>query len=164
MNFVTALQARFNTLALREQRLVSLAALLVGVALLWWLALAPALVTLRAAPEQHAKLDAQIQQMQALRAQAQAMQAQPPMAPDEVRRQLEATAKQRLPGANLLVTGDRATLTLKAASSDALAQFLSQARANARVLPVESRLVKQPVELPLWDGSLVLVLPVSTKP
>lgn len=164
MNFVTALQARFNTLALREQRLVSLVALLVGVALLWWLALAPALATLRAAPAQHAKLDAQIQQMQALRAQAQAMQAQPPMAPDEVRRQLEATAKQRLPGANLLVTGDRATLTLKAASSDALAQFLSQARANARVLPVESRLVKQPVEPPLWDGSLVLVLPVSTKP
>lgn len=164
MNSFAALQARFNALALREQSLVGLAALLVAVALLWWLALAPALATLRAAPAQHANLDAQIQQMQALRAQAQAMQAQPPMASDEARRQLEAITKQRLPGANLLVTGDRATLTLKAASSDALAQFLSQARANARVLPLESRLAKQPVEPPLWDGSLVLVLPVSAKP
>jgi general secretion pathway protein M len=42
----------------------ALAAAVVGLALLWWLALAPALATLRAAPAQRAALQAQAQQMQ----------------------------------------------------------------------------------------------------
>ena len=164
MSFLALLQARFNTLGARERRLVSLAVVLVVAALIWWLALAPALVTLRVAPAQHEKLDAQIQQMQDLRAQAQAMQAQPPMAADESRRQLEASAKQRLPNVNIQVTGERATLTFKAVNGDILAQFLSQARANARALPLEARLVKTSADPSQWDGSLVLALPGSGKP
>ena len=72
----SALQAAWNKLAPREQTLVSAAAAVVGLALLWWLLLAPALHTLRSASAQHAKLDAQLQHMQALASEAQQLQAQ----------------------------------------------------------------------------------------
>ena len=164
MNFFAVLKARFSALALREQRLVSLALILVLLALVWWLALSPALGSLRAAPAQHAKLDAQLQQMQSMRSQVQTMQAQPPMAIEEARRQLEAAVKQRLPAANLIFTGERASLTVKAAGADALAQFLAQARANARVLPLEVHWVKNNSVPASWDGTLILALPTPTKP
>ena len=70
------LRLRWSALAQREQNLLLIAASVVLLALLWWVALAPALSTLRAAPEQHRTLDAQLQRMQALQAQAQALQAQ----------------------------------------------------------------------------------------
>ena len=73
----TPLRARWQTLAPREQNLVRAAVALVVLALLWWLALAPALQTLRTAPARHATLDAQLQRMQALQAEAQQLQGAP---------------------------------------------------------------------------------------
>jgi hypothetical protein len=49
----------------------------VALALLWWIALAPALRTLAAAPAEHAQLDAQLQQMATLQNRAKALQSQP---------------------------------------------------------------------------------------
>ena len=69
----SALSTHWQTLGPREQHLVRAAALLVALALLWWLALAPALHTLRSAPARHAALDAQLQQTQALQAEAEAL-------------------------------------------------------------------------------------------
>ena len=66
-----ALAARWQALAPREQTLVLAAGGLVLLALLWWLALAPALQTLRTAPARHAALDQQVQRMQPLQAEAQ---------------------------------------------------------------------------------------------
>ena len=47
------LRARWNALAPREQNMTLLAGGVVALALLWWLALAPALHSLRTAPERH---------------------------------------------------------------------------------------------------------------
>ncbi|BEP63345.1 hypothetical protein GmRootV213_38990 [Variovorax sp. V213] len=63
MNFGEQLRARWASLDLRERRMVAIAATLVVLALLWWIALAPALRTLAAARAEHARLDAQLQQM-----------------------------------------------------------------------------------------------------
>ena len=71
------------------------AALLVAAALLWWLALAPALATLRQAEVQRPLLDAQWQRMQALQAEAAALKASPRMGQDEALRALETLVKQR---------------------------------------------------------------------
>jgi len=46
MNFSEQLRARWAALELRERRMVAIAAALVALALLWWVALAPALRTL----------------------------------------------------------------------------------------------------------------------
>ena len=154
------IQAWWDALAARERALVAGAALLVGLALLWWVAVAPALTTLRTADAQHQALDAQLQSMRALQAEAQALQSQPKVRQDEALRALEASVKPLGGTAQLGVVGDRATVTLRGATADAVAQWLVQARINARAVPVEARLTRRVVVGPAtWDGTVVLNLP-----
>lgn len=161
MKLPPALQARWDALAAREKRLVLAAMALVGAALVWWIAIGPAIQTLRSAAASHQRLDVQVQQMKALAAQAQALQSQPKAGLDESLRALEASTTQRLgAGARLSVVGDRATLTLRNVPAEALAQWLAQARINARALPTEARLVRSAAPgSASWDGTLVLGLP-----
>ena len=152
-------QGRWDALAPRERRLLSGAAALVAVALVWWVTLSPALTRLKTAAVQGPQLEAQLQQMQSLKAQALALQSQPKLSGTDAQAALESLVKQRLAGTGqLMVAGDRATLTLKGAEADALAQWLAQARVNARAVPFEVRLVKSAVPSS-WDGTVVLSLP-----
>jgi general secretion pathway protein M len=172
------LRQRWDALGGRERRLVLVAALIVGAALLWWIALGPAISTLKKAQAQHTELDAQLQQMQSLKSQASALAALPKISVEDARRALDASLKQTLAAsAQMMMVGNRATVTLKGASPDLLAQWLLQARINARAVPSEVRLVKaappptlanpvagtasavvaaNPVR---WDGTVVLTLP-----
>jgi general secretion pathway protein M len=154
MNMLTQLQTRWRSVTPREQRWVMLAGALTSLALLWWLALAPALAVLKAAPAQHQTLDAQLQHMQRLQAQAKALQAQPVLSVDEARLALELSLKPLGTAAQMTVQLDRVIVTLKAVSASALAQWLATARQNAHTAPVEAHLVRNPAGS--WDGSLVL--------
>jgi general secretion pathway protein M len=156
MKLITSLQSHWKTISAREQRLLLAALALIVGAALWWLALAPALATLRSAESQARLQDAQLQTMLGLQAQAQLIQAQPPLAPGESRRLLEATVKALGATAQLVVMGERATLTLKGVSAEALTQCLVQARLNARTLPNEAHLTRNAAGT--WDGSLLLNL------
>lgn len=150
--------AAWAGLAPREKMLAGGAAVLVGIALLWWLAVAPALAVLRASDAQHQALDAQLARMRALQQQAQALQSQPKQNQDESLRLLEASVRQRLgTGARMVVAGDRVTLTLAGTPPEALATWLSQARVNARAVPAEARLTRGAAGG--WDGTVVLTLP-----
>jgi general secretion pathway protein M len=145
-------------LAPREKMLAAAAGVFVLIALLWWLAVAPALATLGASDAQHQSLDAQLARMRNLQQQAQALQGQPKQNPDESLRLLEAAVRQRLgTSARMVVAGERVTLTLTAAPADALAIWLSQARVNARAVPTEARLTRGASGG--WDGTVVLTLP-----
>lgn len=150
------LQERWSRIARREQVLLQLALTLLLLALLWWLGLAPALKTLRAAPAQQLQLEAQLQQMQRLQTQAKLLQNQPRMAFDEARRALEASVKPLGAAVQLSVAGERATVNLKGLSADALAQWLAQARLNARAVPEQAHLVRNAALA--WDGTLVFYL------
>lgn len=156
MKMMDIAQARWRTTSPREQRLLLVAFALVLGALLWWVALAPALATLKGAEVRQRVLDAQWQQMQRLQAQALALQAQPPLAPAVARGLLEASLKTLGDTAQLSVTGERVTVTLKATPADALAQWLAQVRLNVRTAPSEARLVRNAAGS--WDGALVLTL------
>ncbi len=173
---LSALGARWQALAPREQRLLLAASALVLLALLWWLALAPALQTLRTAGPRHSALDAQLQHMQSLQAEALQLQAQPRIRPDDAQRALQSSVAETLGAtARLSLNGDRATLTLQGAPADALAAWLAQARSNARAVPLETHLTRSapggaraaaaPATRPpapaavRWDGSIVLALP-----
>jgi general secretion pathway protein M len=152
------LRAHWTALAPRERTLVLAAASLVAAALVWWVALAPAIATLRASASEHRALDAQLAQMQRLRAQAQAMQALPRQDPQEAMRMLEAAIQQQLgTSARYTIAGDRVTVTLANAPAAALAQWLAQVRTNARAVPAEARLTRNATGG--WDGSVVLTLP-----
>ena len=187
------LRARWAALAPREQRLLGGAAALVALALVWWLALAPALRTLRTAPAEHARLDAQMQKMTTLQARAKALQSQPRANPADAMRALESGMRERLGGNAQLQSqggGDGVRVTLKGVEADALAQWLAQARSNARALTREAHLTRasarpdtpparsangrppspaQPApappdpasDAPHWDGSVVLGLPAE---
>ena len=50
-----------------------------------------------------------------------------------------------------------ATVTLTGTAPDALAQWIAQARLNARAIPAEAHLLRN--SSGLWDGNLVLTLP-----
>lgn len=174
---IAPLQARWKALAPREQSLVLAAGSVIGLAVLWWVFMAPALQTLRTAPARHAELDAQLQRMHALQAEAMQLQAAPRARSGDAVRTLQSGLAQRLgPSAQMATTSDRATLTLKAAPADRLADWLSQARSTAHAVPVEMRLVRSaaassagnnakpaaPVAqdgVPRWDGTVVLALP-----
>jgi general secretion pathway protein M len=158
MNMPTLLKSRWDGLAAREKLLTASAGALIAAALVWLVLLGPALATLRSAETQRRTLDEQLRQMQSLQAQAQALQAQPKQNRDDAARLLELSVRQRLgTSARILLAGDRATVTLTGASPDALAQWLTQARVNARTLPSEARIARNAAGL--WEGTLVLALP-----
>lgn len=159
MSALTELQGRWRSVSPREQRLLLLALGVLLLALLWWVALAPALKVLKTAPQQHLALDAQHQQMQRLQAQALVLRAQPLMTATEARSALEASLKPLGDSAQMVVQVERVTVTLKAVAPDALAQWLATARQNARTVPTEARLMRNAAGA--WDGTVVLQLPAS---
>jgi general secretion pathway protein M len=154
-----ALRQAMAGLQPRERRAVTLALWVVGLGLLWWIALAPAWSTLSQASERHAGVDAQLAEMRNMAASAQALRAlgnpPPPDRETALRALDQATAAL---GANgqIEVLGERATLTLNNASPEALAQWLQQMRLNARLVPVEARLTRAEGAVPVWSGMLVV--------
>ncbi|MCR6478289.1 type II secretion system protein M [Variovorax sp. ZS18.2.2] len=178
MNFSEQLKARWAALETRERQMVGAAIALVALALLWWVALAPALRTLAAAPAEHAQLDAQLQQMATLQNRAKALQSQPRLARDDALRSLETSVREGL-GVNnaqlMTAGGDGATVTLRATPASTVAQWLAQARGNAHAVPREVHLTRAPVAPPAtptpaskdapqlpqvrWEGTVVMALP-----
>ena len=161
-----ALRQHWASLAPREQTLVLAAATVLGLALLWWLLLAPALAQLRASPARHAALDAQLQQMQAL--QAQALHLKDILRPtgNETLPVLWRSLGQQLSaGTQMSTTGDRAAITLKDVPPEALAQWLAQVRSTTRAVPTEARLMRNTASTggasppAPWNGTLTLALP-----
>lgn len=139
--------------------MVGLGAALLSIALVWIFGVAPALKIVRAAPAQLEALDAQLQSITKLAAQAKGLQGRPSLARNDALRALESSLQQRF-GANaqLNVSGQRATVTLKGAAPDVLVQWLNQARVGARAIAVQANLTRGTSG---WDGSIVFDLPPS---
>ncbi len=152
-------QAAWSALPARERRLLAAALAVVALAALWWVGLSPALQTLRSAQAQQRALDAELQTMRALAAEAASLQALPRIRTDDSRKALELSVSQRLGASGqLTVAGESATVTLKGVSAGALTQWLAQARSNARATPVQARLTLNAARTG-WDGNVVLALP-----
>ncbi len=152
-------QAAWTALAARERLLVGSVLAVVALAVLWWVGLSPALDILRNAESRHRSLDAQLQTMRALAAEAGSLQTLPRIKTADSLKALDLSVKQRLGAtAQLAVAGERATVTLRGVSAEALTQWLAQARSNARAVPVEARLSLNAARTG-WDGSVVLALP-----
>jgi general secretion pathway protein M len=124
----------------REQQLLGLGALVLALAAIWSLALAPAWRTWQEAPERQARLDSQSQQMQQLQTQAKSLQQPSPITRAEALTWLENNLNELGPEARINLQGERASLSLSAAPAEALARWLSQARERAQALPVQAQL------------------------
>lgn len=168
---VQLLATRWAALASRERVLVGGAIALIAVSLLWWVGISPALKQLRQARAAAPAIDAQLQLMRSQSAEATSLKAQRALSYDESLRSLENSVKTLGTGSTLSVSDARASISLRAVSGDALAQWLAQVRANARLVPSELRLKQTatssatsaaPASLPLaptWEGTIVLGLP-----
>jgi general secretion pathway protein M len=158
----SALTQRWASFAPRERALIATAVILVTSALLWWVGIAPALSTLRSAQEASPALDAQLQLMRTQAQEAASLKAQRSLSYDESLRALEGSMKALGAAGSLTVSDSRASVSLRGASGDALAQWLSQVRANARLVPAELRLKKAASVAPsapaAWDGNVVFNL------
>ncbi len=128
--------AAWRGLAPRERTLVSVAAALVAVALLWLLAVQPAWRTLGRAPAELDRLDAEWQVMQRLAAEAQALRDAPPVPVEQAQAALKAASERLGPKAQLSLNGDRVVVRFEAIGPSQLREWLAEARAGARARPV----------------------------
>ena len=111
LGFLQQAAIRWQAFAPRERALIGAAFGVVLLALLWSLAIAPALAVLKTAPAQRSALDAKLQHMQNLQTQAKTLQALPKIKSNEAARALELLAKQRFgTTAQLTLAGNQATL------------------------------------------------------
>lgn len=152
-----ALAAAWRARDARERSLLQLAAWVLGLYLLWALALQPAWATLRSAPARLDALDAQLQQMQAQAAQVQALRALPPLPPPQARAALQAATARLGAKARLSEQGPRAVLTLTGADTVELQTWLQEVRTGARAHAVEVDLQRQPQQG--LSGTVVVALP-----
>ena len=130
----------WRALPARERTLLAVAAGVVGLYLLWVLALQPALRTERLAPRELATLEAQTLAMQSLAAEATELRAAPPVSRDQAHAALKAATERLGDAGKLSLQGDRAVLTVTNAGTAALRDWLAEARAGARARPLEASL------------------------
>lgn len=158
------LQASWSALQPRERRLIAFAALLIAAALLWMVALAPALATLRQAPAARAALQADVARMQHLQRTARALQAKPPLDRTQSLAAFQ-TATQKTLGAAAQVSNAESVIrvTLKDVPAQSLADWLAEVRTSAHLLPAEAQLRRAPASAAdataRWNGTLSFNLP-----
>src|SRR5262245_6540751 len=135
-------QAReqWNGMPPRQRLLMGTAIALVAVALVWSLAVQPALTTLRTAPVALSSLDTQLQQMQRLAAEVRELRAAPPVSSTQSMSALRTATERLGSNARLSVVGDRATVTLTGVEAAAVTTWLSEVRAGARARVLEAQL------------------------
>lgn len=139
----------------RERRLVAAAAWLVGLFLLWSLALQPAWRTVREAPARLDELDRQLQSMQALAGDVRELRAAPPLPRAQASAALRAASERLGPKGRLSEQGERAVVTLEGVSGEQLRAWLLEVRGAARARPVELNLTRGEQGV---SGTVVLAL------
>lgn len=157
-NWTAPVRARWRALGQRERRWLAIAAWVVGLFLLWAVAIAPAWRTTRAAPAQLDQLDAQLQQMQRQASEARELRAIPSIGAAQAASALKAASEGLGAAGRLQLAGDRATLTLSGANGTQLRDWLAEARSAARARPIEANLTRGAQG---YSGTIVVALPTG---
>lgn len=152
----TALTAYWQRLAEREKWAVGVAGVAVLAAVVWWVAIAPALKTLRQAPLTLQQLDLQLAQMQGLALEAERLRQTPSISASQAEAALRAATVRLSDEVNLNIQGDRATVSLSNVPGWALAPWLAEVRVGAHARPESAQLNK--VSEHNYSGTIVLVL------
>lgn len=151
-----ALAKHYQSLAERERTAVAIGGALLVLVLLWWVGLAPALRTLKAAPAQIEALDGQLLEMQRLATEAKALRATPAVPLAQAQAALTASAQRLADKVRPNVQGERAVVELMGIDGESLSGWLSELRANARARVVEAQLTRSPQGT--YTGRLTLAL------
>ena len=136
----SSVQARWESLAPRERRLVTLAAWALGLAALWTWGLQYPWQAGRQAEAQLQRLDEQWLVMQRQAAEAQGLRAVAPLPAGQAEQALKAATARLGTRGRLARQGARAVLTVEGVSPSELQAWWTEARAGARARPVEMQL------------------------
>jgi len=151
-----AWRTRWASMAQRERQFVMAAAWFIGLTLLVLVGVRPALRTLNEAPPQLRAIRVQLDDMRGLAEEAQMLRSRPPVPQIQAEAALKAATERLGQGAQLTLQGDRATVTLNKVPGEALATWLEEVRAGARVRPVEAKLTQ--VDTGRYAGVIVVAL------
>jgi general secretion pathway protein M len=139
----------------RERRLLAAGASLVGLALLWLVAVQPAWQLLRSAPVRLDTLDAQTQAMQRLALETRELRAAPQVSAAQSLAALRSASERLGARGKLVVQGDRAILTIDGIDGDTLRAWLAEVRSGARARAIEAQLSRGAQG---YSGSITLML------
>ena len=140
----------------REQTGIQAALLLLALWLVWSVAVAPAWQLLSNSSAQRERLNQQTAQMQALQQLALELRQQVPVSPDQAAQSLQSLSASLGRNSPINRQGASVTVNFKAASPAALAEFLTQARAQAHAQVSQAHWQQSDGA---WSGQLVLQLP-----
>ncbi|MEY4560958.1 MAG: hypothetical protein RLZZ618_235 [Pseudomonadota bacterium] len=145
----------WNALGARERLGATLAGCAIGIWIIWLIAVAPALRTLREAPPRIDAADAQLQSMQRLAAEARELRGTSRIQTAQAVDALKSVADRLGDKARLTMQGDRATFNLNAVTGAELKALLGEVRSGARARPVEAQLTRGPKG---YSGTLILAV------
>ena len=159
---VAVIQARWQALGARERLAVRVAMLVVGLALIWSVAVAPALRTLATIGVRQAVAEADLAQAKQLQQLAQTLATKPRMSTRDSAKALQLSVEKAFGSkAQWSLSGDRATVTLKSVDPKELADWLAMVRLNAHTTPAELQLSRSLASTtnPVWSGRIVVTVP-----
>ena len=156
--WLAPLRARWDQSSPREQMALRVALVVLVLAGVWAVALRPAWTALRTAQAQAPAVHVQYIQVLQWQAQAQALRAQATAPSGEPRALLQASMATLGPSARLVALGAQMECTFQDADAAALAQWLTQARLQARARPVQAHLSQNAGR---WSGRVLLQLPAA---
>lgn len=139
----------------RERQAVALVATLLIVFAVWSVLVQPAWRVASTAPAQIDQLNAQLEQMKRVAAEAQGLRGTPPVTVAQASAALKSSTERLGDKARLTLQGDRATLTLNGVAGDALRAWLVEARSGARARPLEAQLQRGANG---YTGSLIVAI------
>ncbi|HEY4068587.1 MAG TPA: type II secretion system protein GspM [Burkholderiaceae bacterium] len=141
----------------RERQAVVVVVLVLVLFLLWSLFVQPALRTIREAPAQLDRLEAQTQQVQRATNEVDVLRGATRVSPAQAGAALKAATDRLGANAKLNLQGDRATLTIAGTGVDATALrgWLTEARSGARARPIDAQLQRSSAG---YTGTLGVVL------
>jgi len=148
----TQASATWRARAPRERIALAVAALVLIALVVWALLVAPALATLRSAPQQLESLEAQLLQMRSMAAEVRELRNTTPVAAAQSGLAIKAAAERYGDKVRLTLQADRALVTLVNASPEQLRALLVEVRSAARARAVEAQLTRVPAG---YSGTLM---------
>jgi general secretion pathway protein M len=149
------LTARWIAMAPRERAGIAAAGVTLGALLFWSLAIGPAWRTLQDTPAQLDRLGEQLQTMQRLAAESAELRNTPPVSTAQAGAALQSANDRLGSRVQMVLQGDRATVTVKQLSSDDLRNWLAEVRSAARARATEVQLAR---DAQGYSGTVVLSL------
>jgi general secretion pathway protein M len=138
----TQASAAWRARAPRERIALAVAASMLIVLVVWLLLVAPALATLRSAPQQLEALETQLLQMRGMAAEVRELRNTTPVAAAQAGLAIKAAAERHGDKVRLTLQADRALVTLINISPEQLRALLVEVRSAARARPVEAQLTR----------------------